>query len=69
MSTKLFKEMKDLTKEELIVKVREGEQQLFQLKLKKIAGDLKDTASLWRLRKNLARVKMLYGQAVEAKRS
>lgn len=67
MATKRFKEIKDLTKEELIVKVREGEHQLFQLKLKKIAGDLKDTASLWRLRKDLARMKMLRGQAAEVK--
>ena len=62
VATKRFNELKDLTKDELAVKLRESEQQLFQTRMKKIAGQLKDTAMMWRLRKDLARIKMLQGQ-------
>lgn len=62
MSTKRFRELKDLSKDELVMKARESEQQLFQIRMKKVTGQLEDTASIWRLRKDLARIKMLQGQ-------
>ena len=62
MSTKRFKELKNLSKTELTVKIRENESQLFQAKLKKSTGQLEDTATIWRLRKDLARLKMLEGR-------
>ena len=64
MSTKRFNELKNLSKAELSVKIRESEAQLFQTKLKKATGQLEDTGSIWRLRKDLARLKMLQGQAL-----
>ena len=62
MSTKRFKELKNLSNAELVVKIREHEGQLFQVKMKKVTGQLEDTATTWRLRKDLARMKMLQGQ-------
>ena len=59
MATKRFKELKNLTPVELVTKVRETEGELFQVRMKKVTGQLKDTAQLWRLRKDLARMKML----------
>jgi len=62
VATKRFKELKNLSKDELEIKVRESEAQLFQIRMKKATGQLKDTASMWRLRKDVARMKMLQGQ-------
>lgn len=62
MSTKRFKELKNLSKDELTAKVRESEGELFQTRMKKATGQLEDTAKIWRLRKSLARIKMLLGQ-------
>ena len=59
MATKRFKELKNLSKAELGVKIRESEAQLFQVRMKKTTGQLEDTAMIWRLRKDLARMKML----------
>ena len=63
MSTKRFTELKNLSKQELVSKVRETELQLFQARMKQATGQLQDTALLWRLRKDLACMKMLEGQA------
>jgi large subunit ribosomal protein L29 len=62
VSTKRFTELKNLSKQELVSKVRETELQLFQARMKQATGQLQDTALLWRLRKDLARMKMLQGQ-------
>jgi ribosomal protein L29 len=62
VATKRFKELKSLSKEELTAKLKESEHELFQAKMKKATGQLTDTAVLWRLRKDLARVKMLQSQ-------
>lgn len=63
MATKRFKELKNLSHDELATKIRETESELFQAKLKKTTGQLTDTATLWRFRKDLARMKMLHGLA------
>lgn len=63
MSTKRFKELKSLSKDELATKIRESEAQLFQVRMKKATGQLEDTASIWRLRKDVARMKMLHDLA------
>ncbi len=62
MSTKRFKELKSLSTEELQTKVRETERQLFDVRMKKMTGQLTDTAMIWRLRKSLAQMRMLEGQ-------
>lgn len=59
MSTKRFKELKNLSKDELGTKARELEAELFQAKMKKATGQLEDVSTIWRLRKTLAQVKTL----------
>jgi large subunit ribosomal protein L29 len=63
VATKRLKELKNLTNDELSVKIRETEALLFQTKMKQVTGQLGDTASLWRLRKDVSRMKTLQGQA------
>jgi ribosomal protein L29 len=63
VSTKHFKELKNLSRDELVSKVKETERQLFDVRMKKVTGQLTDTAMLWRLRKSLAQMKMLEGQS------
>jgi large subunit ribosomal protein L29 len=65
VSSKRFKELKNLSKEELATKVRETEAQMFQAKMKKMTGQLADTAQLWRLRKDVARMKTLQTAGVK----
>jgi len=65
VSTKRFKELKGFSAAELGSKVRETELELFDVRMKKATGQLTDTAKLWRLRKDLARMKMLQGQKSE----
>jgi large subunit ribosomal protein L29 len=64
VSTKRFKELKNLSKDELATKIRESEGQLFQTKMKQATGQLSDTATLWRLRKDIARMKTLLSGVV-----
>lgn len=64
MSTKRFKELKNLSKDELATKIRESEAQFFQTKMKQATGQLSDTATLWRLRKDIARMKTLQAGVV-----
>jgi large subunit ribosomal protein L29 len=61
VSTKQYKELKQLSKTELTAKQRELEANLFQAKMKGATGQLEDKATIWRLRKDLARVKSLQG--------
>lgn len=63
MATKRIKELKNLSKAELVTKIREHEGQLFETRMKKATGQLEDTAKLWRLRKDMARMKMLLSQS------
>lgn len=65
MATKHFKALMNLSKDELAAKSRELEAALFQARIKSTTGQLEDTASIWRLRKDLARVKMLQSQRAE----
>ena len=66
MATKRFKDLKNLSKDELGTKVRELEATLFQSKMKHATGQLENTASTWMLRKELARVKTLQTQLQSA---
>ena len=63
MATKHFNEMKSLSKDELATKLRAAEAELFQTKMRRETGQLANTSSLWRMRKDIARMKMLYGRA------
>ena len=53
------KELRDLSLEELKTKERELNQELFNLKLQKATGQLGNTASVVKARRDLARVKMI----------
>ncbi len=53
------KELRDLTKEELLEKERELAQELFSLRFQKATGQLGNTAMIPKTRKDLARVKTL----------
>jgi large subunit ribosomal protein L29 len=66
VSSKRFKELKNLSVDELATKIRENEAALFETRMKKVTGQLEDTAKLWRLRKDMARMKMLQSQAVSS---
>ena len=68
MSNKRFNEFKNLTKDELAVKLHEFEANLFQTRMKRVTGQLEDITSIWRLRKDLARLKMLQSQATKVTR-
>ncbi|MBI3534023.1 MAG: 50S ribosomal protein L29 [Deltaproteobacteria bacterium] len=59
-------ELKNLTKEELDTKLRELEKELFQAKMKRASGQLENWSSIWRMRKDLARMKMLDMQKTDA---
>jgi large subunit ribosomal protein L29 len=65
VSSKRFKELKNLSKDELSAKVRETEAELFQVRMKKMTGQLADSAQLWRLRKDVARLKTLQTAGVK----
>ncbi len=66
MSTKRFKELKSLSQDELALKIREIGAEFFQTRMQHITGQLKDTAKLWRLRKDMARMKTLQTMKPEA---
>jgi len=55
--TKKYKDMVNLSAQELVGKIREAQELLFQLRMKKVTGQLEDVSSLWRTRKELARLK------------
>ena len=57
MSNKQFKEVQQLSRDELLSKVRDTEAQLFKAKIQKATGQLKNTGSVWVARKMLARLK------------
>ena len=67
MATKRFKELKELSKQELVTRVRDAEKELFDTKMQLRTGQLGDSAKIWRVRKDIARMKMLQAAAAEAK--
>ena len=67
MASKKLKEMKDLSKDELVTKIRETEAAMFQLRMQHRTGQLENTGVLWKNRKQLARMKTLLAQRAAAK--
>lgn len=57
MSNKSFKAIRNLTNDELTAKLRETEGQLFKSKMSLATGQLSDTASIWKFRKEIARIR------------
>ena len=59
MAHKRMKELKKLSKSELETRARELEAAIFQGRFKSKTGQLANVASLWLMRKDLARAKTL----------
>jgi ribosomal protein L29 len=57
VANKKNKEVQQLSRNELLSKVRDTEALLFKAKMQKATGQLKDTGSVWVARKMLARLK------------
>lgn len=57
MSNKSIKTLKGLKFDELTLKANELTQSIFKARFQKSTGQLKDVSSIWKLRKELARVK------------
>lgn len=57
MAKKKKDDLKDLTVTELTGRLRKGEVEFFEKKIQHRTGQLKDTASLWKARKEMARIK------------
>jgi large subunit ribosomal protein L29 len=66
VATKRFKELKNLSADELTTRVRETEAKMFDAKMKKATGQLENTGMLWQLRKDIARLKTLQGAGQSA---
>lgn len=65
MANKKMKDLSALSIDELQVKVRENEKNWFDAKMKMATGQLENTASLWKIRKEVARMKTLISQKSE----
>lgn len=65
MATKKYIEIKNLSKDELVSKIREAESNVFKGRMQHITGQLTNPKSLWKMRKDLARMKMLMTQKSE----
>ncbi len=63
MANKRIKELKALSKDELAKRIRDTESELFKGRIKLKTAQLENTAMLWKLRKDLARMKMLVSAA------
>ena len=68
MAIKSYKQTVNLTEEELVTKLREAKKTLFQCKIEHATGQLENTSSVWRVRKEVARMKFLLGQKKTAQK-
>lgn len=66
MSNKKIKAVKDLSKDELVSRIRESEANLFRSRMQNRTGQLENTGTLWQVRKDIARMKMLLGAKTAA---
>ncbi len=62
MANKSMKILRNLSVDELKAKARELEASLFQVRMKKVTGQLSNLNETWKARKELARVKTLANQ-------
>ncbi len=61
-SKKGYQALKNLSAAEAAQRIQESEAALFEVKMKKVTGQLQNTAQIWKLRKELARLKTLQTQ-------
>lgn len=57
MAKKKLDAMKNLSQKELSQKLSEANKSLFESKIKLVTGQLENTAMIWKLRKEIARLK------------
>jgi len=62
MKKKQFNELKDASKEELMLKLEEGQKKLFELKLKHSTVKIKNPMEIRNTRRDIARIKTLLRQ-------
>ena len=67
MSNKQIKELRNLSAQELVVRLKETESQLFKSKMQHRIGQLEKTSILWGMRKEVARIKTLMQGQGQAK--
>lgn len=67
MAMKKMKDLKNLSADELNGQIRELEANQFKARMQKETGQLKDGATLWRVRKELARLKTLVSKKAQPK--
>ena len=65
MSTKSFKTMKALSKDELATKLRDSESNLFKARMQHRTRQLTDTSLLWRLKRDITWIKTIQGTKTE----
>jgi ribosomal protein L29 len=68
VSNKRIQKFKELSNDELVSQIRDGEKALFETKFRLVTGQLANTSSIWLQRKDLARMKMLLGQKQKQER-
>ena len=57
-----LKELRALTNEELVTKIKESKKELFDLRLKQSTGSLEKPARIHELRKNIARMNTILAE-------
>ena len=62
MGKKKLESMKNLSVKELDQKITENQKALFESKIKLSTGQLENTASIWKIRKDIARLKTFLSQ-------
>jgi large subunit ribosomal protein L29 len=62
MAKKKLESMKNLTAKELSQKLNDNQKALFESKIKLSTGQLENTASIWKIRKEIARLKTFLTQ-------
>ena len=58
----LVKELRALSDEELVAKIKESKKELFDLRLKQSTGSLEQPSKIRELRKNVARMKTILAE-------
>lgn len=66
MANKKSKEFRNLSKDEVISKIRDAEKLYFDLRIQKSTGQLEKTSDLWKSRKDIARLKTVLGEKNKA---
>lgn len=69
MSNKKIREIRNLSKDELLSQIRESQNKLFEAKMQLKTGQLEDTGMLWRLRKDLARMNTVLTELSKAQKA